>query len=445
MSAKPNEQFWIEHLMRRAGFGATPDELKHYKSLGYHGTLNELLHPESVDNSQLENTIAQQNFDFLDPTDLKRWWVLRMAFGKRPLEEKMTLFWHGHFATSNRKVRNAYAMYLQNLMLRKYALGNFRDLLLAISQDPAMIVWLDNQQNRKGNPNENYGREIMELFTLGIGNYSEADIKAAARAFTGWHTRHTDFFFNERQHDYGVKTLLGTTGNLNGGDVVSLLAKKPQTGKHLAKKLIKYYAVDEPQVSYVNEVAAVYQTSGGNIRRTVEAVFKHPDFCSEKSYHAKIKSPCELVVGTIKTLQISKLDGDLPSTLSRMGQDLFEPPNVKGWDGGAAWISTDTMMERFNFAARIAQDKFDAMKGYFSPSQMIYRQGLTNAKDVVDYFLDLLVDGDVPESTRQRLIMYVSTSGRSSESKNLSTQDLLDAKLRGLTHLIMSLPTYQLG
>ncbi|MBX9772169.1 MAG: DUF1800 domain-containing protein, partial [Candidatus Obscuribacterales bacterium] len=175
---------WISHLLRRAGFGATPKELAHYTKLGYAEAVEELLNPQTVDNSELEKLIADQQFDFTQIDDLRRWWLYRMTFTKRPLEEKMTLFWHGHFATGDAKVKNTFSMYGQNLLLRKYALGNFQDLLMGITRDPAMIVYLDNQQNRRGKPNENYAREVMELFTMGIGNYSEKDVKEAARAFT---------------------------------------------------------------------------------------------------------------------------------------------------------------------------------------------------------------------------------------------------------------------
>lgn len=445
MSASKSEVFWINHLLRRAGFGCTPEELKRYVALGYEGTLEELLHPDTVDNSELEQQIKQQDFDFTTIEDLKRWWIYRMAFTRRPLEEKMTLFWHGHFATSNRKVANAYGMYGQNMLLRKYALGNFHQMLYNVSKDPAMIIWLDNQQNRKGKPNENYAREIMELFTLGIGNYTERDIKESARAFTGWQTLPSGFFFNQRQHDDGVKTFLGSTGNLNGDDVIEILVKQKATSKFLATKLIKFFAFDDPDPAMVNRIADVYMSSRYNMGKVVRAIFTDPAFLSDKAFHAKIKSPAELVIGSIKTLQIKKMDGDLPTTMARMGQDLFMPPNVKGWDGGTAWIATDTMMERFNFANRISSAKFTEMAKFNSPAEIVAKQGLKSAGQLVDYFLDILVDGDVPASARANLVAYVSSDIRGNVSKTVLDEQTLDAKLRGLVHLIMTLPTYQLA
>jgi uncharacterized protein (DUF1800 family) len=444
--ARKSDSIWINHLLRRAGFGATPQELKYYCDLGYDATLDELLNPEGVNDDALEENIRQQEFDFTFADDLKRWWLYRMAFGRRPLAEKMTLFWHGHFATSDRKVSNAYAMYGQNQLFRKFALGNFHELLYNVSKDPAMIVWLDNQQNRKGKPNENYAREVMELFTLGAGNgYAEKDIKEAARAFTGWQTQPAGFFFNKNQHDEGEKTILGVSGNLNGDDVVDILVKQPAAGKFMARKLVKFYVADQPNEAMVNRIADVYVKSNYNIKQMMRAIFTDPAFLSEKAFHAKIKSPAELVVGTIKTLQIRKLDADLPSTMARMGQDLFMPPTVKGWDGGPAWIATGTMMERFNFANRVTNEKFSDLLAGTTPSQLMQKASLSSAGQAVDYFLDLLVDGDVPSSTRQKLVDYVSSDIKGTPVTTIPDDSTLDAKLRGLVHLIMTLPTYQLA
>lgn len=439
------DDFWIAHLLRRAGFGFSPEEFKSYQKLGYEGSVNRLINAHQVDNSSLDSLLRKQDFDYTTLQDLRRWWIYRMIFSQRPLEEKMTLFWHGHFATGIPKVKNPYAMYLQNLLLRKHALGNFHQLLFDISQDSAMIVWLDNQQNRRGKPNENYAREIMELFTLGIGNYSEHDVKEAARAFTGWHTRMDGFYFNQRQHDYGQKSVLGKTGNLNGDDVVSILVKQPATAKRLATKLVRFFVFEEIDAAMVNQIAQVYLDSGYQLKPMLKALFMHPTFRSEQAYHAKIKSPAELVIGTLKTLQVQQLDGDLPASMARMGQSLFDPPNVKGWDGGPAWISTDTMMERFNFVARISGEKFDSLEGYISPSQLVYNQGLKNAGQMVDYFLKLLVDGDVPASTREHLLKYVSSTVEGRALSKIPDDNTLDAKLRGLVRLIMTLPTYQLA
>ena len=444
-TSSSSDSFWIRHLLRRAGFGASPEELTHYLSLGYEGTLDELLSPDKVDDHALTAKLKLQGFDYTNLDDLQRWWLYRMNASKRPLLEKMTLFWHGHFATSDSKVKNPYGMYVQNMLFRKLALGNFHEMLYAVSKDPAMIVWLDNQQNRKGKPNENYAREIMELFTMGIGNYSENDVKEAARAFTGWQAPASAFLFNRNQHDFGTKTFLGETGTFNGEDIVRILVKQEATGRFLARKLCKFFVADEPDEAMVQRIAAVYQSSNFNIKKMLRAIFTDDVFLSNKSYHAKIKSPAEFVVGTLKLLQIEQLDAGIPMAMERMGQSLFKPPNVKGWDGGAAWIATDKMMNRFNFAAKMSTERFNEVLDHTSPLALVEKQGLKNSKEIVNYFLSLMVDDDVPQSTHKRLIAYVASDITGKPVETIPDQKTLDAKLRGLTHLIMTLPSYQLS
>jgi len=435
----------LRHLLTRAGFGFTPEELAPYTELSYKEALDRLTNPSSVDNSVLDKMLAEQSFDFTNPDDIKRWWLFRIMFTARPLEEKLTLFWHGHFATADSKVGSPYAMYVQNCTIRKLAFGRFDDLLLAMSKDPAMITWLDNQQNRKKKPNENYAREVMELFTMGIGNYSEQDIKEGARAFTGWQTKPDGFYFNSGQHDSDTKSFLGHSGNFDGTDIVTILANEKATAHYLARKLLRFFALEEPKKTYVDEIATVYHRSDHNIGAMVKAIFASPTFASNQCYHSLVKSPCEYVVGTLKTFQITKVDAEVPRLMAAMGQNLFNPPSVKGWDGGSSWIASDTMMERFNFAARTISQKFDHMEKYSSPAKIAAEQGLTTAAETVDYFLSLLVDGDAPASTRDRLIQYLSTDLNGKAIAQLPDGKVLDARLRGLIHLIMTLPTYQLN
>jgi uncharacterized protein (DUF1800 family) len=440
-----SDAYWTDHLLRRAGFGTTLTEQSYYKNLGFDGTLHELLHPEAVKDDALEKIVYDQNFDYNDLGDLRRWWIYRMMFTKRPLVEKMALFWHGHFATSNNgKVNNAYLMYQQNQIFRNQGMGRFEDLLLSVSKDPAMIVWLDNQQNTKNKPNENYAREVMELFTMGIGNYSEVDVKEAARAFTGWMAP-SGFYFNRKQHDVDKKTFLGESGNFGGEDIVKILAARPETGRYVGRKLVSYFCGDEVSDAFVQKVADSYASNKQDMRSVLETIFTSNEFRSDKAYHAKIKSPAEFVIGTMKLLQVDKIDGDLPAVMARMGQNLFEPPNVKGWDGGMSWIATDTLMERFNFAARISTQKFDAKEGYINPTVLASQFGSNSAKDMVDHFLARLVDEDVPASARKQLLAYVSTTLDGKESTTLPDAKTLEAKMRGLLHLIMTLPSYQLA
>jgi len=453
MSATKSEEYRVDHLLRRAGFGTTLQERSYYNKLGFDGTLNELLHPEKVKEDALEKLIYEQNLDFTDIGDLRRWWIYRMMFTKRPLLEKLTLFWHGHFATSNAgKINNPYLMYQQNLTFRTLGLGNFQNLLMAVSKDPAMIIWLDNQQNTKNKPNENYAREVMELFTMGIGNYSEGDVKEAARAFTGWEAPN-GYYFNRKQHDPGAKTFLGQTGNFSGEDIVRILAAKPETAKFLSRKLIVYFCMDRPDDPFVERVADSYLQSKQDIRTVMHTIFTSDEFRSEKAYHTKIKSPAEFVIGTLKTLEVDKIDADLPAVLARMGQNLFEPPNVKGWDGGMTWIATDTLMERFNFAARISSQRFDAKDGYINPEVLASQYAKNSTRDMVDYFLGRLVDEDVPDSARKELMTYVAAGVNGEPGKAAPNAKIVAApdaktvemKMRGLLHLIMTLPSYQLA
>jgi uncharacterized protein (DUF1800 family) len=440
-SKSSRNQFLVKHLLRRAGFGCTPTELAYYQKLGYEKCVKVLLDPEKVDDSGLDALIANQDFDYTRIDDLKRWWIYRMAFTKRPLEEKMTLFWHGHFATSVRKVELPYRMYMQNKLMRTMSLGNFHDLLLSMTKDPAMIVWLDNQQNKKGQPNENYAREVMELFSLGIGHYTERDIKESGRAFTGWQTHQDGFFFNASQHDYGEKTFLGQTGNFNGDDIIGIIVQQPAVGKFLAQKLCMFFAADEPTPAIITDVAKAYRPGGDNIKEMLRTLFMHDDF--QNSYLKKIKSPVEFVIGSLKSLEVTQLDSDVATQVGRMGQSLFDPANVKGWDGGTAWIATDTMMERFNFTSRLTQQKFDAIEGYMKPSMLIQNQGLTTPNSMIDYFLTLLVDHNVPDSTPSDLLQYFCTDSAGKSINPLQNDKVLDSKLRGMVHLIMTLPTYQ--
>lgn len=439
-----SQSFWLRHLLRRAGFGYGTKELLAFKKLGYEGTVEKLLYPEQSDHTALDKQIKEQHFDYTDLGDLQRWWLFRMLYSPCPLEEKMTLFWHGHFATSVQKIKNPYLMYLQNLLLRKHAFSSFHQLLYAVSTDPAMIIWLDNQQNRRGKPNENYAREIMELFTLGIGNYSEQDIKEAARAFTGWQTKDNHFVFRPFFHDPGPKTIFGKSGKFTGNDVIAMLVEHPATGPFLAKKLLRYFAQPDPSPVFIQRVSQAYYNSNFSIRAMLKTIFLDAEFLSRSAFHSIVKSPADLVVGTAKLLDIKQLDAATPNMMSRMGQGLFQPPNVKGWDGGTAWIATDKMMERFNFAAKINKERFDEIGLLMPPEELLQKQGLRSAEDIVDYFAELLIENDLPGSARRKLIAYLNGTASSSRSRIDTGGPVTETKLRGLVQLIMTLPTYQL-
>lgn len=286
--------------------------------------------------------------------ELVAWWLGRMASAADPLGEKLTLFWHGHFATGAQKVQDAYLMWRQNELFRRFARGPFGELTKAVSRDGAMIFWLDLQQSRASRPNENFARELMELFTLGEGNYSERDVTEAARAFTGYRMdpRTEEFRFAPREHDAGAKRLFGLEGNFSGDDVVDLLLAQPACARFLARKLWTFFADENPAPEIVEAVAAELRAARYDLRPVLTKVFTSREFYADAARRTQIKSPVQWLIQTARTLEI-----DLPpqpqlllNALRQMGQVLFQPPSVKGWDGGRAWISAATLLARYNLA-----------------------------------------------------------------------------------------------
>ena len=279
------------------------------------------------------------------------WWANRMVATQRPLEEKMTLFWHGHFATGDEKVQDYRKMLKQNELLRAKATGNFRDLLIAVSQDPAMLASLDAGVNVKGAPNENFAREIMELFTMGVGNYSEKDIQEAARAFTGWNFKGLDFVVNPSQHDDGIKTVLGKSGNFDGVQVIDIILAKPVTSEYIASKLYRYFVREEVTPEMRVKLGKLLRDKKFEIAPFLEAVFESQDFYSDASVGTRIKGPVELTVSTYRKMGLTEVPGipDFNVVTEAMGQKLLNPPNVAGWTSGKTWITPGLLLVRGNF------------------------------------------------------------------------------------------------
>lgn len=444
----------MAHLLRRAGFGASRDEVEAALRKGFDTTLRELVHYDTAlppnDFERVQDRLQSDFLDFRNFGDLQLWWLHKMAHTDRPLQEKMTLFWHGHFATAYSKVKAPELMFRQNQLLRKHALGNFKTLALAVSQDPAMILYLDNQTNRKGRANENYARELFELFTLGIGHYTEQDIKEAARAFTGWtFNRATgEFFFARRLHDYGPKTVFGKTGNWNGDDIVEMAVTHPASAPFICKKLFQFFIHDEPRPADIKPFADLYTRSGYELKPLLEAMFRAPVFNSEKAMWAKIKSPVEFVVGAIRTTQAEMPARFAPVALKAMGQELFNPPNVKGWDGGADWINTTTLLTRFNFAMRLASLNEDNQPLLQDIRSLITQRQLRAAEDVVDYFTERILHRAVTPQTRRTLLAYLHTGPSGTpqifDLNAVQNQRDMVRKIHGLMHVIMLTPEYQL-
>lgn len=452
--AQPSQGFdriQAAHLLRRAGFGGTQEEIDNFVQLGKEGAVDYLIEYEKIDDSAMEKALADQNF-FPDPTNpnfrlSQAWWLFRMIYTKRPLLEKMTLFWHNHFATAVKKVGNMRPMLKQNELFRKFALAKFDTILLEVAKDPAMIIWLDNNTNIKGKPNENFARELMELFTMGINdvitgqpNYTEQDIKESARAFTGWTIRQGEFYFNSSLHDYGQKTFLGQTGDFNGDDIIKILAPRQATARFMSKKLFEFFAYPNPEAQIIEELAQVYLDSKFDIKAVMRHLLLMDAFYSEKARYAIIKSPVELGVGTVRMLKANINMRGIPGFMSLMEQDLFNPPDVAGWDMGLGWISTATMLARYNFANTVATARGGNV-GTFSPEALLQGKDLQTPEAVVEYFLELLGPLTVSDQVKKVLADLL----RPASGSFVLDAQTIDRKVRGLIHLIMTLPHYQLS
>ena len=428
------ERSRVAHLLRRAGFGSNEAELDDYTALGFAGTLDRLLNYEQVDDSAVEQQIAGIQIDRRNVEAARFAWLTRMLYTRRPLQEKMVLFWHTHFATAASKVRSADLMLQQMQLFRDNALGNFETLLQRVTRDSAMLIWLDNNQNRAGKPNENYAREVMELFTVGIGNYTDADVKEAARAFTGYGAdRAGQFVFNPDQHDDGDKTFMGVTRKWDADDVLATLVRHPATARFLTTKLFRFFVFEIPDASTVDRLASLYTNSGFDMRAVVRDILSGPEFLSPLAYHAQVKQPADLVVGALKALNVQNIGPDLPQATRRMGQDLLNPPDVSGWKGGDNWI---------NFADRLAATRGADQPYFVDIGSQLQSHGLRGASDVVDYYLALLVDGAATPEARQSLIDYLNADGGFAVAAG---DESVEQKVRGMLHIAMSLPTHQLA
>ncbi|HXG08280.1 MAG TPA: DUF1800 domain-containing protein [Gemmataceae bacterium] len=458
---------WAGHLYRRAAFGAPLDRLREAVSRGLPATLEQLLHGEPDSEERLRfleatgEKIAGQN----NPYQLRGWWLYVMLHSGHPLREKMTLFWHNHFATSIAKVRWPQLMFKQNRLLRRHALGKFEPFLQAISKDPAMLKWLDSNSNVAGKPNENYARELMELFSLGVGNYTETDIREAARAFTGWHTTSEDasaeFAFNPRFHDTGAKTIFGKTGNWNGDDVVRLCLEKPAAARFIARKLYHFFISENaaPPDALLEPLADAFRQSDYDIAVLVRRMLGSRHFFSVYAYRQRIKSPVEFVLGAAH--DVLALVGPNPNLrqqilspeslvgrVDALGQQLFAPPNVKGWIHGRAWLNTTTVLARHNFAQALTAgsgrinleqppEQAPAVAPAPDPAAAIRRENLTDPVKIVALLADVLLQGDIPAPARARLVAFLQ------EGK--PEGNALDQRVRETVHAIMTMPEYQLA
>jgi uncharacterized protein (DUF1800 family) len=390
----------VAHLHRRAGFAAPWSILQRDLKDGPVASIDRLFQgePTSGDgqtpdefDSMLDAMTARVGAD-ATPARLQGIWLYRMILTARPLLERMTLFWHNHFATSLNKVENPTLMQRQNELLRVHALGDFRTMLAAVGKDPAMLVWLDATANRKAKPNENYAREVMELFTLGRGRYTEKDIQEAARAFTGWFVVRDRFSMLPTQHDDGLKTIFGKTGRFGGDDIPALLVDQPACAEFLCAKLYRQFVseVDPPSPALIAPLAKTLRESGYKIDATLRTILRSNLFFDPSMRRRRVKSPVELAVGTVRALEILKPTVSaeaLAESTSRMGQTLYAPPSVAGWDGGTAWINTTAMLHRTNLALALLGDDNGELGGRCNAKGLASKYGIEPKK----FYVDLLV------------------------------------------------------
>ncbi len=390
------------HLLNRAGFGGPPMEIEKLAGVNPDRAVSSLLDYGNIPDSWADPAWAKPDPERIRKlrevhrtgtteekkaaekeerqlqnermVELRYWWLNRMVKGPRPFQEKMVLFWHGHFATSFVKVRDAYYMWRQNELFRRLATGNWQELLTFAGKDPAMLNWLDQAQSRRPHANENYARENMELFSLGIGHYTESDVIQGARALTGWSLNRMtqQYVYRPFFHDNGIKTYLGQTGNLDGDDVIRIIVSQPQAAVFITGKLWNYFAGQMPSPELNQALAAVFRENGNNFNPFLRVMFRSEEFYDQAIVRNAVKSPVQWLVGTTRVLEC-----DLPpariseGVLRRLGQDLFAPPNVKGWDGGIAWITTNTLLDRDNIAAMLVNGRYVAERRMESRPQMM--------------------------------------------------------------------------
>ena len=462
-----NDIALMGHLMRRAGFGATREEIEARAAKGYEATVEELLNPEGQEQ--------------VDPLDLQRYhgwtwkpgtvqgmgaaeWMYYLLNSKRPLEEKMTLFWHQVFATGVSKVDHYDELNDQIILFRELGLGNYKKLLMAMAQDPAMLYWLDNNENHKDAVNENWGRELLELFSMGVGNYTEVDVRECSRAFTGWTITpklarfpmgRFDWFFQYREedHDDSEKTFLGETGNFNGEDILDIVCRQPATAGFIARHLYNFFVADEAQVpawavtpprdqDAIDLLTDTLMESDYDIKATLRVLFNSGFF--KNARFARLKSPTEVVVGALRLVGGAGFPapglGDLSRQPCYMGQDLLNPPSVEGWHTGVEWINSGSLMRRVNFTADLIGDT--QRPGIQAIINRLREQGATSPEQLVDGCLDLLGPLEVVDESRRELIDFVGESGNAAWDSDAAVSASME-RVGELLQLIVSLREYQ--
>ena len=463
----------MAHLLRRASFVATPDELERATRRGYEETVEDLLNPVEV-NELPEDLIRRYHVDQSELRQLDgaaAYWMYQMVTTKAPLEEKIALFWHGLFATGYSKLNQARTLLNQIDMFKRDGLGDFRSLLVELSRDPAMIIWLDNNENHKGAINENYGRELLELFSMGVGNYTEDDVKDCARAFTGWtignreymelrSARDSDwpygrlswhFEYDAKDHDDGEKEFLGQSGRFNGEDIVDIICQQPATARFISTRLFQFFTadeVDEGGEQIIEQMMATYFESGYEIRSVLRTLFNSDYFKSREARFARVKGPIELVVGAIRTAgsyQTPTLGVQATANQAFfMGQGLLQPPTVEGWHEGVEWIDSGALVERVNFAAKEVSNLDNPGVRAIIDRLATESGGELTPEQLVDRCVDLLGPIEISDTTRSALIEFASREGNV-DLKDHEPGGESEQRVANVLRLVASTKEYQLA
>jgi uncharacterized protein (DUF1800 family) len=434
------------HLLRRAGFAPSQAELEQAVEEGLEATVEKLLADDSEQEGAFQQTfdsVAGSLLNVADASQVQAWWLHRMVKTAAPLREKLTLFWHGHFATSIHKVEDAELMRRQIDTLRRLAWGNFRELVLAMARDPAMLVWLDGESSTREHPNENFARELMELFTCGIGNYTESDVLEAARAFTGWHRQGSEFVFHADDHDFHRKRFLGKSGRFDGGDVIDMLMQQPATPRFMAGKLLSFFAAPQPSQEAVIEAGRLLDQTQLDIKWFLRELFLSAYFYGEECHRRRIASPVEFAVGTVRALGARLPVADLNNHVQAMGQELLAPPNVKGWDGEQAWINSSTWPARLAFAQGVSILYSENAYGPHLPLEAIVPPDVNEPRGVIDRLAEVLFQDELADETRRELADFlVKTDEGPNADAFRDDEGFRTDKTRQALAVMLSLPEY---
>ena len=457
------------HLLRRAGFGGSSAEVARLGAMPMHGAVDSLVNFASTDalppppglfdarqfimqnfmggiralmgddaeKRELFKEIRKNQRDSL--IALQRWWLNRMLTSPAPLQEKMTLYFHGHFTTASIQKGITPQMTLeQNQLFRDNALGNLRELTWNVSTNPAMLIYLDNARSDAQHPNENYARELMELFTLGVDHYTENDVRESARAWTGWIVprRTQKATFVASRHDNGMKTFLGKTGNFNGRDIVDIIYRQPACATFWANNLLNFFVYNNPEPQLVDDVAKLIIKNDYNLKPVMSTLLRSNVFYSERAYRALVKSPVEYVVGTYKALGLNDMDQTAQRALVQMGQILFYPPNVAGWPGGANWLTSQTVIARENFVASLMNSPMMQQSSWVDTVPM-------KASTAAAQLVQTILYGDASPSAIAQLADYLNGAGTS--ALGMLSGENYQERVRGAAYLTMAMPAYQLN